>query len=85
MKVGELYWKGIMECTDPTVLGFSIMDLCQFLIIVFLSHMSCVGSTCVVLSLKESGRFSCKSHSKIQSPLIPPLVFWSVNFKHASW
>lgn len=30
MKVGELYWKGIMECTDPTVLGFSIMDLCQF-------------------------------------------------------
>lgn len=58
MKVGELYSKGIMECTDPTVLGFGIMNLCQFVIIVFLSDMSCVGSTCVVLSLKESGRFS---------------------------
>jgi hypothetical protein len=58
MKVGELYSKGSMECTDPTVLGFRIVNLCQF-VIIFIGHELCgihlCGST---VSLKESGLFS---------------------------
>lgn len=64
----------MVECTGRTVLGYSIMDLCQFLIIDFLiGHELCeihlcgsiflkISSSCLIATQQSSAASTVSTH-----------------------